>query len=263
MTHYLRLAAHSVRLQFLTWAQYRADYLAGCVGVLLEQATTLAILSIIFANIPSAQGWTFPQMLMIFGFARASLGIADAITENLWWVGNYAHDGTLVQYLCRPVGVLYQLIFERVYFDRLLHSVLGVGLIVYGAAEAGLAWSLGGVLLAVYLLALGALVYIGLMIISSALAILFVIDSPILLQSLWNLTEFAKYPTTLFSRPLLILFSSVLPIGFVGFYPAAVLLGVYDPLATALLATAVVGAFFGLSLLLWRSALVRYEAAGT
>lgn len=263
--HYFTLANASIKLQFKTWMQYRTDYIAGLITVLLEQVITLAILSAIFTNIPTIKNWSFPEMLVIYGFTRTSLGIADAITENLWWVSSYARDGTLIIYLLRPVGVLYQLIFERIHFERFANSLIGLIFITYGTSVIDFHWHLGNVMLASYFIFLGILIYMGLMILSSAIGVLFV-GSVDVMQPIFSLTEFAKYPTTIFDRYLIVLFTTFIPISMIGFYPTAVLLKpqilISNPTPT-LFPTIIVGCFFSCCVAIWIIALKFYETTGT
>lgn len=263
--HHLILATVSIKNQFKTWLEYRTDYIAGLIGVILEQVITLSILGGIFANVSSIKNWTFPEMLVIYGFTRTSLGIADAITENLWWVSSYAKDGTLTNFLLKPIGVLYQLIFERIHFERFANSFIGIIFIVYGTSTIGYHWNILDIIITVYFVFLGVLIYLGLMIISSAIGIFFVGNINVM-DTFLSLTEFAKYPVTIFNRYMIILFNTIVPISVVGYYPTAILLKSETPflnIQTIIFATVITSIFFFFSLIVWTAALKTYQGVGT
>ena len=47
--------------------EYRADFLTGAVSFLIDQAVGIGFIFIIFSQIPQLAGFTFPQILFIYG----------------------------------------------------------------------------------------------------------------------------------------------------------------------------------------------------
>lgn len=265
MGRYILLASLATKLRFSSWVQYRTDYIAGLVTVILDQLLTLTLLGVIFTNVQSVAGWTWPEVLMLYGFTRAALGIADAISEGLWFVGNHAQDGSLVQYLLQPISVLFQLIVEQLYFERFANSLIGIAFIVYGSMIAGFAWGLPDILLALLFILLGTLIYLGIMILGAGLAVIFTGGTGIV-QSIWSLTEFAKYPLPVYGRLGTFIFSTVLPLAVIGTFPAAALLKPSElaPNTSIIVwSTFVTVIFYSFCLLIWRVALRRYEGTGS
>ncbi len=264
MTHYLALALAALRLQFATWKQYRVDYTAGVLTVLLEQVLTLMLFAVIFAQVPQVRGWTFPEMLVLYGLNRMALGLADTLGESLWWVGSYAQDGSLLLYKLRPLGVLFQLLTERIHFERISGCLTGLILVLHAASAAGLEWTAGKVVTVLLFNLLGAFIYLGLMILGAAVAMR-VIGNLDAITTLWSLTEFAKYPLPIFGRTGAFLLTFVVPLALTGYVPAALLLDGHThtadsvPLVGAVVAA---GVFFGLCLLAWSWALRTYEGTG-
>ena len=50
--------------------EYKADFLLGAVGLLFAQAIQFIFIGIIFSQIPDLRGWTFEQILFIYGFSQ-------------------------------------------------------------------------------------------------------------------------------------------------------------------------------------------------
>ena len=50
--------------------EYRADFLTGAVSFLIDQAIGIAFIFIIFTQIPQLAGFTFEQILFIYGFSQ-------------------------------------------------------------------------------------------------------------------------------------------------------------------------------------------------
>ncbi|MCB0106290.1 MAG: ABC-2 family transporter protein, partial [Caldilineaceae bacterium] len=69
---YLAYLRNLVRLM----GQYRADFLIMLTASLIHDGSTLLLLTIIFTNIRQLQGWSFHEMLLIYGLS--------VTTRSLW-----------------------------------------------------------------------------------------------------------------------------------------------------------------------------------
>lgn len=266
MHHYLSLMAAAVRLQYLSWLQYRADYSAGLLTVIIEQVVTLTLFWVIFSNVTMVAGWPLGAMLMIYGFTRIAFGLSDAFTENLWDVASLARSGELMDYRFRPLGVLFQLLCERIWFERLASCIVGVALLGYGSLAADVDWTLLGLLQVGFYALMGALIYLSILILGAALSVFFIGQESGPMASLFSLTEFAKYPSDIFGRLGSLLLTFLFPIGLIGFVPTAALL---EPTALPViippmvLVLVVSSAFLAVCAALWGIALRGYQGTGS
>lgn len=264
LRHHLQMYAMSLRLQSAMWVQYRVDYITGLFYVVLEQVVMLALFGVIFSNIPTLADWTLYEMLIVYGFTRVAVGITDSFTENLWLVPGYAEDGSLTDYLVRPVNIIFQLLSEHLHFERLFSCLIGIVLIAYGSAAEGFTWSFGSTAVAVYFTLLGSTIYGSIMLLGASLTIFF-IGASIAMQGLWSVTEFAKYPATIFGRAGNTLFLTVLPIGVIGYVPSSLLFrpGLLPSVQTFILSTLFTLLFVVVCHQIWLSSLRSYNGTGT
>jgi ABC-2 type transport system permease protein len=266
MRHHLSLLAAAVRLQYLSWLQYRADYSAGLLTVVIEQVVTLTLFWVIFSNVATVAGWSLGAMLMIYGFTRIAFGIADTFTENLWFVGELARSGELMDYRFRPLGVLFQLLCERIWFERLASCIVGAAILGYGSFAAGFDWTPLGLLQVGFYALMGALIYLSILILGAALSVLVIGQESGPMASLSSLTEFAKYPSDIFGRDGSLLFTFLWPIGLIGFVPTAALLEptalpvIFPPMVLVLVVSS---GFFAVCTALWGIALRGYQGTGS
>ena len=73
--------------QFLkTILQSKVDFLMGLLGVFFTQIMGIAFLYLVFEQIPDLQGWTFDELIFIYGFAQIPRGIDHLFTDNIWMV---------------------------------------------------------------------------------------------------------------------------------------------------------------------------------
>lgn len=258
----MQLFLLALKQQFLTWKEYRVDALAGVFGALIEAVISIALYGVIFSSVTQLGPWTFWDVLLLLGFAKVAFGVADTFSEGLWSAGTYARDGTLAEYQLRPLDPLVQLLLERVQFERLTNVVIGVFLII--AAQPHINFTLHGVtfvVLALLVLA-GVVIYLALLVVGAALSI--ASGNAEIMGVVWNFSSFANYPAFIFGRVGHGLLTTLLPLGVVGYVPAAVASGATTPLSS-LVGSSIAGTvvFALLALWLWRSALGRYEGTGS
>ena len=80
--------------------EYRADFLTGAVSFLIDQAIGIAFIFIIFTQIPQLAGFTFEQILFIYGFSQIPKGLDHLLADNLWCVGYFiVRKGDFDKYL--------------------------------------------------------------------------------------------------------------------------------------------------------------------
>lgn len=66
---YLRLYRVLIRQFFKVILQSKVDFLMGLFGFFFTQIMGIAFLYLVFQQIPTLQGWTFDQLVFIYGFA--------------------------------------------------------------------------------------------------------------------------------------------------------------------------------------------------
>ena len=87
MRRYFRLHRIFIAQYLKKLMEYKVDFLLGAIGLLLTQAIQIMFLGIIFSQIPALIGYTFPQILFIYGFSLIAKSLDHLFTDNLWMVG--------------------------------------------------------------------------------------------------------------------------------------------------------------------------------
>lgn len=66
---FLRLYKTFVKQYFKQLMEYRVDFLTGAMSFLVNQITNILFISIIFSNIPNLAGWSYNEIIFIYGFS--------------------------------------------------------------------------------------------------------------------------------------------------------------------------------------------------
>jgi ABC-2 type transport system permease protein len=261
MVYHIDLYLSYFRLTLKSWWQYRADFGISMVAAILHDGSTLIFLNGIFANIQQLEGWSFHEMLLIWGLMVISRHLANSLFDVPHRIHFYIWRGALDRLLVRPPALLMQIAGE----SGITLPALGRVLI----AAAAVLTILPGLQLpwwaALYLPLVaisGALIMFSVQLILACLSFWFT-NVLSLMQTLAWMSQFGEYPVTVFALPLRFLFTWVLPYAIMGFYPAAFLLRGDEHRLYGLLAPLVGFFFFDLSLLFWRVSLRCYQSTGS
>ena len=242
--------------------EYRADFLTGAVSFLIDQAIGIAFIFIIFTQIPQLAGFTFPQILFIYGLSQIPKGLDHLLTDNLWCVGYFiVRKGDFDKYLIRPINPLFHVIAETFQVDAIGELIVGIGLLIYAAPDAELHLSAWTVLLSVIAVPFAAMIYTSLKIMTSALAF-WIKSSGFIIQMVYGMNEFSKYPTTIYSLPVRIFVTYIIPFAFTGYYLSLYLLTGENPLFNIGGVILVSSVLFVISVLIWNKGISAYESAG-
>lgn len=64
--------------------QSKLDFFMGFFGFFLNQLLGIVFLQLVFEKIPHLNGWSFYQLVFIYGFAQIPRGIDHFFTDYLW-----------------------------------------------------------------------------------------------------------------------------------------------------------------------------------
>lgn len=242
--------------------EYKADFLTGAISFLIDQAIGIAFIFIIFSQIPLLAGFTLEQIVFIYGFSQIPKGLDHLLADNLWCVGYFiVRKGDFDKYLTRPINPLFHVIAETFQIDAVGELVVGICLIAYAAPLAGLHISALSVILIIIAIPFAALIYTSLKIITASFAF-WIKSSGFIIQMVYGLSEFSKYPTTIYSMPIRLFITYIIPFAFTGYYPALYILTGENPLFNIGGLVLISSILFIISLLVWKKGISSYESAG-
>ncbi len=261
MAYYADLYFTYLKFEVKAWSQYRADFIISTISSIILDGSTLLFLSVVFANIRQLEGWTFPEMVLIWGLSLITRFLANGILDaphRIYW---YIRIGLMDRLLVRPLGVLFQIAGESgINLPFLGRVLVGVIAILSVLPMLRLPWW------SVFYLPLtilnGVLIMFSVQLIAACLCFWFTNSVSLLTTMAW-MSQFGQYPATIFSLPLRFFFTWVLPYAMVSFYPAAFMLRSEEYLLYGLLAPLVGFFFLGLSLAIWSVAVKHYQSTGS
>ncbi len=203
--------------------QYRADFLISSVGMILASLSSIGVFWVLFQAIPSLAGWTFTEILFMYSFYLLAVSPAQVFFDHIWQLRFHLIEGTFIKYYFRPLNMMFYYMSEMFDLKGLSQIAIGIFALVYSSAKLGLVWNVSRIALLIVSL-FGASMVIASLLIMAACTAFWILNSYSILQLIFKLREYSQYPTSIFNGFFRILFTYVIPISFVAFYPAQLFL---------------------------------------
>ena len=243
--------------------EYRLDFFSSVVASFLGTAASFGFLLIVFSRVPAVKGWSFEEMVYLYGFSLIPLGLFNVLSWNLYmFPDRYLIEGRFDRVLVRPVSPVFQVLFEAFRLESMQETVTGLAAVAWASHRLGITYGpLDVVLFAVWALC-GATIYLAIFVGLSATS--FWIEDRIgIVPPVFNLMTFGRYPLTIYDGWIRFSLSFVIPFAFASFYPASRFLKrgefVREFWAVPLAAAITVA----IALAAWNSGVKRYHSTGS
>lgn len=262
MTRYLKLYVKFAAQYIKFMMQSKVNFFIGFFGFLTTQASGLAFLYLVFQQIPNLNGWTFYEILFIYGFAQLPRGIDHLLTDNIWMLGmNIIVRGDFDRYLLRPINPLFHLISERFQSDAFGEITVGIAITAISINKLNMHVTFATAIVFIVLIIAGAVIYTSIKLFFASLAFWIKNSLPIM-NLVYTLSDFAKYPNQIYSKFVQAIITVIIPFAFTAFIPAAYFTGKVS-LTLALFGTVAAAVIsFIIAYSLWLKGISSYESAG-
>jgi len=251
---YLRLIGQFARASFQEEMAYRSNFWINLLYSILNLATGILAIWVLFSQVETIQGWTFAGTLAILGVyliigALRNLVIGPSL-ESLAGMDGEVWSGKLDFTLIRPANTQFLASFRKWRPFALFDLVLGLGAVIAAMSQLKEAFTLLN--LAAFLIALSAGVAILYAVLLAFSALVFWSPGVLFTWVFDGVFQMARYPLGLYPGWLQLVLTWIVPVGMITTIPAEALTGVSKPWMLA----GMVG--FAAVLFIAASALFRY-----
>ncbi len=259
---YLRLYFLIVAQYMKARMQYRVDFFVSSIGIIFQNVAGFAALWVLFNSIPELQGWRYDELVFLYGFAILSVTPAQMFFDNTWQLRNHVQQGTFIKYYFKPINMMFYYMSEVLDLKAFAQLVFGVILLATSSASLGVEWNLAMILSTLALMAASSLVMISFLIISSS-SCFWITNSFAVMNFFFRFRDYARYPITIFNGFFRFLFSFLIPIGFIAYYPSQLILRPSEATWLVYLTPVAGGAFFALACFVWSRGVKAWSGTGS
>lgn len=242
---------------------YRVDFIISLIAMVFVNVVGFISFYIIFNNFPTIMGWDYYEILFMYGFSIIALTPAQCCFDNNWNLRESVYSGDFIKYCIKPINIFFSFISET--FDA-----KGLGQLIFGICTFGYAWKKLNLDFS-FLIFLKMLIYlsgaslfmIGILNFSAGICF-FALNGNYYIMMLTNkFKDYARYPITILNGALKFIFTFIIPIAFMAYYPSLLLLKSKETAFLSYLTPVYGVVFFYLSYRFWLHGAKKYNGTGS
>ena len=262
MWRYLDIYKDFVKQYIKILMQSKANFFIGVICFVFSQLSGILFLTIVFGQIPDLNGWSFYEILFIYGFAQLPRGLDHLYADYIWiFSRDVIIKGEFDRYLLRPLNPLFQVLAEEFQLDALGEIITGIVIVAISVTNLNISISILTVVSFILVIIAGSIIYTSMKLLIASLAF-WIKDSFPVLNIVYMFSDFTKYPNSIYSKGVQFLLSYIIPFAFTAFIPASFFLGkedfVYGVLGTCIVAVVAFVIAYGA----WIKGMKAYESSG-
>ncbi|GAB3704107.1 ABC transporter permease [Nocardiopsis oceani] len=229
-----RRALHTYVLLAWTWCRAVTRYPMALslftVGLALSTLAEMGAVLVVFGHAGTLVGFTVYEGLLVYALAATAFGGAELLMGSVDRLGDHVRTGSFDTMLVRPVSPLIQLATDQFSPRRLGKLVPALAVLVVALVMSDIDWTLGRALMVPVLVVSGTAICCAVWLIGACLQF-FVTDAREAANSLtYGGQALTEYPLAIYGKSLVRSVTYVVPLAFVSWQPALLVLDRPDPL---------------------------------
>lgn len=266
MTDALRLYAHYVSASFRSQMQYRASFLMTTIAHFFMTGLEFIAIWVLFARFEHLGQWRLEEICLLYGLINMAFALTDATSRGFDMFHTMVKSGEFDRLLLRPRSTVIQLAGQEFTLRRVGRFTQAALVFAYGAHTLGLDWTLAKMGLAALTVIGGASLFYGLIVLQATLAFWTTESLEIVNTVTYGGVQTAQYPLTIYRTWFRQVFTYIIPLACISYYPSLALLDRTDPLGSSApfqwISPLVGIAFFALCLRAWQLGVRHYRSTG-
>lgn len=213
----LKVSLLSIKYAIVREMLNKTTFITNIIFMLLNNASFIIQWVILYSLKDNVGGYTFKQVLLLWGIAAGTYGVAHFFFEKAFNLADIINNGKLDSFLVQPKNILLSVIISDVKTSALgdiLYSY--IMLFIYGV-------SIQNFLLFTLFILLGGFILVSISIILSSLSFWFQKTDIIADTGNSLMTNFATYPDGIFKGLTKILLLTIIPVGVANYLPVHII----------------------------------------
>lgn len=247
--------------------QYRASFAMLTISHFFGSALEFVGIWALFDRFGALKQWTLPEVALFYGIVNMSMAIAKATSRGFDKFDATIKQGHFDRLLLRPRSTILQLLGQELQLMRVGHFLQGLLILIYAIHTLNIAITMPKILLILAATLSGACVFGGLFVIRATICFWTTEGLDLLNAVTYGGQETARYPLSIYTKWFRNLFTYVIPLACMSYYPALAILSRPDTLGSPLwfhwLSPLAGLLFFTLTLQFWHIGIRHYRSTGS
>src|SRR5215510_425546 len=228
----IRLYCRYVDISLRSQMQYRASFMMRSVGHFLVTGTEFLGFVALFKRFGQIQGWTLPQMGLFYSIISLSLATTEAVMRGFDMFPNLIKSGDFDRYLLRPRSTAFQVLSQDLQLMRIGRFSQALIVLFWSAGQLKSFWTAANAILLCMGIAGGVCLFSGLFVLQATLCFWTTESLEIVNCATYGGVETAQFPVTIYRPWFRAIFTFVIPLATINYFPIHALLDLNDPLGS-------------------------------
>ena len=263
---YLRYVGISIRSQM----QYRGSFLMLAFGNFAITFIEIIGIWALFSRFHSLGTWHFADVALFYGMIHVAFGLSEAVARGFDDVvfSNMIKSGRFDRVLLRPRSTAFQIAAQEIQVMRIGRLSQGLLVLLWAANTLELQWTVGKIVLLLFAVFGGACLFYGLFAIHATMVFWSTEALEVMNIFTYGGTETAQYPITIYRSWFRKIFTFIVPLACVTYFPAVAILEKEDVAMNSALwfqwSAPIIGVvFMYVSLRIWNFGVRHYRSTGS
>jgi ABC-2 type transport system permease protein len=243
--------------------QYSASFLMLIIAHFFGTFIEILGIWVLFDRFQMVQGWTLYEVGLIYGIIHMGFAVAEAFARGFDQFDRMVKHGDFDRLLLRPISSLLQVAVSGVQLLKMGGFLQGLIVLIWSAYQLSfslLSFHAGVILFSI----IGtACLFYGLFVIQAVIAFWTIETLEVMNITTYGGVHTGQYPITIYPRSFRLIFTLMIPLACVGYYPIATLLRHETiPFVLGMIAPLTGVAFLFLTCQLWHFGVRHYQSSG-
>lgn len=244
--------------------QYPASFLMLATAHFVSTFVDILGVWVLFDRFNMVQGWTLFEVGLVYGVIQMGFALAEGFARGFDTFSQIVKYGDFDRVLLRPISPLFQMAVREVQALRVGRFLQGLIILVWSISQLSLSFfSIHLVVIVFSILGCASLFY-GLFVIQATLSFWVIETLELMNITTYGGLQLGQYPMSIYAKSFRLIFTLLIPIACVAYYPIASLLqhenipfwlGMLSPLAGIV--------FLFLACQFWRYGVRYYSSTGS
>lgn len=267
LRHYLALYRRLIGAQIRSQMQYRFSFYADMLGTMVITGLDVVMLVVLLARFQAIGGWTLPEVMFLYGTSAVSYSLAEMLVGAFDDFDRDVVSGDFDRVLLRPLPIFFQMVTGRFPTRRLGRLAQGLIALVVSLALLRPAWPAANWVFFAVMIVSGGLLFAAILIMGATAAFWSPQTNEAVNIFTYGGQFMSSYPMHIYQGWLISIFTFVIPMAFINYYPTLYLFGrtaaMGVPAFVPFLSPLVALVAFAASLRVWRIGVRHYHSTGS
>lgn len=204
--------------------QYPASFLMLSISHFFGTFVDILGIWVLFDRFQMVKGWTLPEVGLIYGIIQMGFSLGEAFSRGFDTFAQTVKMGDFDRILLRPLSPLIQVAVREVHAMRVGRFLQGLLVLLYSGATLSLSFFSIHALVIISSIIGTACLFYGLFVIQATISFWSIETLELMNITTYGGLQAGQYPMSLYNKAFRLVFTFLIPIACVAYYPMATLL---------------------------------------